>query len=478
MAAPRIRVPAPAPAAPHHGLFDVAEVVTDSSDNWRTGIEYDTINCADAKLWGEWCTGTGLPIATPVVRTIAVTFTGTGAVGGPYSITASATVDGGQPRSIAVQLHNSGDTPQVYLTTGGAAQPVAEGLEEPFTGHAAISDVLTGVSINVDVVQAEDGSITTPATPVLIAVDEPGVPAGCDQITATFTATANTDNPNLADVSVTATTTATDPRELAIYVGSRRVVIDTGAAAQPVVAGVATGIHRIAVRDNRSWSYVSGWMHIGDDGTGTATLIASTCPVKEITSPPWQTIYADPFTIFAEAQCKSLGFSDAASAVEDTLELSANRAVERRYWETLAPRAQDVTGASAVDPVRGLAELEQYIAAAYTGMGVLHTSPFGVAYLARNRLIYLDGDELRTWRGTPVVVGAGYGREGSADAVEGDQFWLFITGSIVIRQSEINAYEALDKYTNDLSALAERTVVIIDDCPQPAKALVSQAVTA
>lgn len=482
MASIRVRVDPPEANRPLHGLMDVADVVIDTAPHWRTGVEYDTINCHDAKIWGQWCTGTGLPIAVPVTRTIVVTLTGTGDDGGPYGLDASATVDGGPERTIRVTVHDVNDRWDAYLQTTDTPVSVVTDQDEPIVGAAQITDVLTGVSISVEVRQEEDGTLTAPEEPIVIAVPEPGIPDGCDQVSVAFAATANTDNENLADVAATATTTASDPRQLSVYVAGRRVVIETDAAEQPVVTGIATGLHRIAVRDNQTWSYVSGWIYIAPDGTGSATLIASTCPTKEINSAPWQTLDADPFTIFAEVTCKTMAFPDAADAVQAALEMSQQRTIERYYWETLTNRSQDLTGDVAVPVVRGLAELEQYIASVYNGMGIIHVSPYGAAYLARNHLIRREAQAsdqtLRTWRGTPVVIGHGYPREGSASAVEDDQFWMFITGFITIRQSQAEIFEALDKTTNDLWAIGERTFAIIDDCPVPAKVLVSEAVSA
>lgn len=480
MALIRVRVDPPEANRPLHGLMDVADVVTDTAPHWRTGVEYDTINCHDAKIWGEWCTGTGLPIAVPVTRTIAVTLTGNGGGDGPYGVDASATVDDGPERTIQVTIRDTDDRWDAYLQTTDTDVPVVADQDQPVVGAAQITDVLTGVSISVELRQADDGTLDQPVAPIIIAVPEPGIPDGCDEISVEFTATANTDNANLADVAVTATTTADDPRELAVYVGSRRVVIDTDAGEQSVVSAIATGVHRIAVRDNRTWSYVSGWIYIAPDGTGSATLIASTCPTKEIDSAPWQTLDADPFTVFAEAICKTVAFPDAAGAVQAALEMSQQRAVERYYWETLIDRSQDLTGDVAVSVVQGLAELEQYITSVYNGMGIIHVSPYGAAYLARNNLLRreprVDDETLRTWRGTPVVIGHGYAREGSDTAVEAGEFWMFITGFITIRESNAEIFEALDKATNDLWAIGERTFAIIDDCPVPGKVRASGAV--
>lgn len=502
MALIRVRVDPPTIVKPPYGLLDVAQVVEDTAPHWRTGVEYDTVNCHEAKVWGEWCVGAGQPVPTITTRTIAVTLTGTREATGDegdltldvdvtgysatavwdsaaysYGLDAVATVDGGPARQIKISLETgTHDYPSV-ITTGAAAAPITTGLNEEIHGVATITDVLTGVAINVPVRQNADGTLTEPVAPILIAVPEAGVPDGCFGITTVLTA-APGDTTGTATVSATVTTTSADARTVIIYIDGHRTELTTGSGATEVLDGVAPGYYKFGVRDVRSWSYVTGWIYIDDAFTGTATLVQPTCPVKDIISPPWQTIDADPFTVYAEVICKAVAFPEAAASARDALEISQQRAVERHYWDSLIERAQAVAGGQPVQITRAVAAMEQYIASVYNGVGTIHVSPWGIEYLAMANLLdssrwrgrygnAQSGELLRTWRGTPIVVGHGYPREAGTIAADNHDFGMFITGQIVVRHSDINIIETFNQRTNDKTAIAERTFVVIDDCPTP-----------
>lgn len=472
MALIRTRVDPPALNTPLYGLLDVAQEQTQSTPYWRTGVEYDTFACHEAKVWGEWCTGSGTPDAVTITRTLSVTLTGTregAAEPFTYGLDFTPTVDGGPVRQVQVRVETQTDSFTAVASTGAAAATAADGVPEPLVATATITDLLTGTSVTVRVAQGVDGILTAPSAPVVIAVPEQGIPEGCFSISTVLTA-APAATGGGATVTAAATTTAPDARQLLIYIGSTRAVLTTGAAASTLVNNLAPGIYRIGIRDVASWSFVSGWLYIGDDNTGTATFVQATCPVKDIHSAPWQTLTADPFTIYAEVICQTMAFKNASRAARNALEISAAKTIERYYWESLITRGQALAAGNAVDPTRALAELEQYIASVYNGMGVIHTSAWGVAYLSNAGLLddTATGDErLRTWRGTPVVVGHGYPREGSDAAAAGGDFWMFVTGSISIIRTGIEVVETVDKERNNRFALAEQVVVILDDCPIP-----------
>lgn len=481
MALIRVRVDPPSLVKPPYGLLDVAQVVEDSAPHWRTGVEYDTFNCHEAKVWGEWCTGTGQPAPVTITRTITTALIGV-IQNGTYGLSAQANVDGGAQRQVKFSLETGTHDYFAVAPTVGTVTPIVTGLSEPINGIVTITDIATGVAINVPVRQNEDGTLETPTTPMLIAVPELGIPADCFGITTTFTAAPNTDA-TAAGITVSATTTATAPRDLIVYIGSHRAQITTGTPST-LNLNLATGFYKVAVRDVASWSYVTGWLYITDAFAGVLTLVQPTCPVKDIVSPPWQTLDADPFTVYAEVICKAVAFPEASAAAMSALEAGRQRAVERHYWDSLIERAQAVEGGQPVTVVRAVAALEQYIASVYNGVGTLHVSPWGIEYLAHANLLDSSrwrgrygnaqaGELLRTWRGTPIVVGHGYPREAEpTTTATDDQFWLFITGQIVVRHSPAEVVETFNQRTNDKTAVAESTFVIIDDCPIPGVAFV------
>lgn len=468
----RVRVDPPALRPAPHGLLDVAEVTERSDAHWRTGIEYDTNHCHTAKLWGGWCTGAGTPTVPPEWALLSVELTGA-EDGGTYTVAAAVTVDREPRRQVRLTLVTSEDDDSRTTRTGDAAVEFTD--EAPIAGDLIVTDVLTGVSGRYGVSQADDGTIDETAvvagSQLILAVPVVAVPAGCEAVTLDFTVSANA----TAGVDVAVSVTGTVIDELSITVAGHRLVIGQGATSGSLTipTGVGAGTWPISVRDVASSSFASGWIYLDEDTAGAATLMVTSCPAKEIVSPPWRTMFGTPWTIYAEVICKAVAFEEASQAASEALALAGRKAVESTWWDQAFDEARVL--ASGIDLVAAIAELEHYIATNYNGLGLIHVPDYLASYLSADDIASgAGGGELRTLRGTPIVIGQGYPRQGDAT---GAGVAVMATGQVELLHSPVETVEAFDRRTNDLVAVAEQTWVSANDCLQPAVVYVDLTVT-
>ena len=469
----RFRVDPPTVHLPMHGLLDVAEVVEREDAHWRTGIEYDSFGCSQAKLWGRWGTASGMPATLPDAVDITVTLTGD-LVAEEYTLTGSATVTG-TARQITFVYYDDGVGEDVHTTTGVAAVEIADD-DEPLDGHLVITDVLTGISIDYNIVQdAVTGDLTYPASPIVFQVPQAAVPEGCESITTTFTAAAAVDPAE--GITFTVTSVGEISGERVVTIAGHRLVLPAGDASEElnIPAGVGEGTWPITIRDVESGSFVSGWIYVSAALTGTAVLLQATCPVKEIRSAPWSTLFAPAWTIYAEVECQSMAFEEAGVAASDVLALAEPKAIEAAWWDLAFERSRTLgTGFS---PTAALAELEHYIAVNYNGIGLIHIPVYMAAWFSHDYLAELEGEGenavLQTLRGTPVVIGSGYPRQADEN---GAGVALMATGSVRLYVSGVEVIQTFDRRTNLKSAVAERTIAAADDCLEPAVAYVDVGV--
>jgi len=466
----RFRVDPPTVREVPHGLLDVAEVVDRDDAHWRTGIEYDTFACSKAKLWGRWCTAAGTPAVPPDAVDITIDLVGALA-DGTYTVTATATATG-TARQIIYTYYDEGVPTETHAVTGAAVE-VASG-DAPLGGHLVITDVLTGIAIDFNLVQdAETGDLDNPITPITFAVPVAAVPEGCESITTTFTAAPNA----TAGVDITVTSAGQIAGERIITIAGHRIVLEAGEASGSltIASGVGEGTWPISVRDADSGSFVSGWIYIDGASAGTAVLLQATCPVKEIRSKPWQTLFAPAWTVYAEVECQSMSFEDAGAAASDMMALAEGKAIEAAWWDLAFDRSRTIgTGMSVT---AAIAELEHYIATNYAGLGLIHAPVYLAAWFGLDSSAFtrFEGENtlLHTLRGTPVVLGAGYPRQADAD---GAGVALMATGAVRLYVSGVEVVQTIDRRTNLRSAVAERTVAAADDCLEPALAFVDVGV--
>lgn len=185
---------------------------------------------------------------------------------------------------------------------------------------------------------------------------------------------------------------------------------------------------------------------------------------------------ATPFGVFGHFTCSPAGwnFDVAQARATDHLLQREEARVEHALWTgdlgntpnfTTAVKLALGTGARQFS---GLAELERRLASDYGSLGVIHmdrgTALAGFAV----HVLHHAGTRLETVLGTPVVAGAGY--DGSDPTTPGDdpvpgQPWVVGTPAIFGYRSDVftssnRPGDLLDRSTNDLYAIAERTYLL------------------
>ena len=199
-------------------------------------------------------------------------------------------------------------------------------------------------------------------------------------------------------------------------------------------------------------------------------------PVKEFCRP--QVEHAAPITVYAGAECSTLGWSydEARQHAEATLALGEQHALEAAWWRTkLTMEAVDLTPAAGpVTIAQGVAALEGCLAESYGGVGTLHVPAGAAALLGCCNIVREDPatGALRTLAGNCAVIGAGYSAENSGPGnlpAEPGTAWLYITGPLVIRRGPVDTIPdrpgpSVNTRNNDRRVLVERTYVVGTTC--------------
>lgn len=177
-----------------------------------------------------------------------------------------------------------------------------------------------------------------------------------------------------------------------------------------------------------------------------------------------------PFTIYGHHTCSPVGssFARAQELANQHLQVREEARVEQAVWTGDLGNTPNFSGANGYaapvnvgtfDPHRAVAKLEQELAERYGSLGVIHASRESVARLAKEGDLTRQGGRLFTALGTPIVAGTGYASDR-----------IVATGSLLGFRSEVfipsnRPGDLLDRSTNDLYAVAERSYVVsFDDC--------------
>lgn len=194
-----------------------------------------------------------------------------------------------------------------------------------------------------------------------------------------------------------------------------------------------------------------------------------------------------PFTVYFEIDCSAPGFYDRVDeAITFATAIAETRAVEQALWTGVsAPNVASVYPHLAADAevndenmtlqtaavvvsgsgiVGALGAVEQSLAQCYGGVGVIH-APRGLApAFADAHLLEREGPRYRTPNGNVIVFGTGY--PGTGPDGTGTN-WIYGTGMPFIYRNELTVFqprESINRETNTVLALAERTYVIGWDC--------------
>jgi hypothetical protein len=164
-----------------------------------------------------------------------------------------------------------------------------------------------------------------------------------------------------------------------------------------------------------------------------------------------------PFTVYLYLQRAGIPVDVVRAEVEEAFDAAEERGVESFVWNSeFDALAVDV--GSFTDPAVALGVAERELRNRYNGTGVIHTDSLG-ATLVADRL-RVEGSQLLTMLGTPVVVGAGY----VGATPDNTEVSYVATGALVARRDAREILEGFDRAINDALFIAERTYVVGWDC--------------
>lgn len=210
---------------------------------------------------------------------------------------------------------------------------------------------------------------------------------------------------------------------------------------------------------------------------------------------------ATSFVVYAEFDCATVGNEQAQAEAEKAMSMAETSQVENAFWTGLAGGQQvvyphlaanaqvldaggvllqtaavNVTGAGAggvvgdllnIETALGL--LEGALANCYGGIGVIHVPEMLVPTMDAWGIIRSVGPVMKTLNGNKVAVGAGYPGTAPDGATRGgNTTWMYATGNVIAFRSNVRVRAqgaaALDRATNTIKMIAERTYVLGWDC--------------
>lgn len=170
----------------------------------------------------------------------------------------------------------------------------------------------------------------------------------------------------------------------------------------------------------------------------------------------------DPFTLYVYNDQSVPGRTLAQAEQNAIARLTAGEqeAAEAHLWTQITTAAAPVTDLTAYTVKYGLGWVEQELAEAYGGAGVIHMNRLTSILL--QDMLRVEGGRLVTYAGTPVIAGGGYDRiAGTAPTTT----TIIGTGPVIMYRGEIDTREnAIDRSINSHSIIAQRDYVLGWDC--------------
>lgn len=214
-----------------------------------------------------------------------------------------------------------------------------------------------------------------------------------------------------------------------------------------------------------------------DAAEGTTFVFTSTQTnndPKEVTS-GINNQTATPFVIVSGVSCTLIATPDIVQKAREALASAEQRLVEQHFWATqLAASGPALpAGGAAVPLIDAVAALEEYLRDTTGAVGVLHSDAYLAPYAANLDVISELNPETvkRTALWTPWAFGGGYARTGPTGqaAPAAGQAWIYATGPVVVHRGDIfphlQAKDGFSVTTNQDFQIAERSYVVIPDCP-------------
>ena len=190
-------------------------------------------------------------------------------------------------------------------------------------------------------------------------------------------------------------------------------------------------------------------------------------PVKTIPS-GLDVVEGRPFIVYDGVSCVSYQVDEAQDRARRRFDLHEQTLVESRFTAKHLHGAGVVTlGGGAVKLLRGLGLLEDALAERHGGIGIVHAARELGAVFTNFMAVRHDGTRVRTPLDNLWAFGSGYTTAGpTGTAAPAGQAWIYATGPVLVRRSDVQVYEQFDTRKNTRLAIAERSYVITDDCPR------------
>jgi hypothetical protein len=201
---------------------------------------------------------------------------------------------------------------------------------------------------------------------------------------------------------------------------------------------------------------------------------------KTLTKTTMPDATALPFTVYGHFRCSPVGWSpeDAQRRANEHLLSGEETRAEQAFWTGdlgNTPKLQDAgtttLGGGALSLGLALGFLEQFIAAGYGNVGVIHMPRKMVPIAGALGMLSTTGGRLTTTLGTPVAAGSGYPGTGpTGQAITPTTGWMFVTPALFGYRSEVftssdTPGDLFDRSTNNLYAVAERSYLLgFDPC--------------
>jgi hypothetical protein len=198
-----------------------------------------------------------------------------------------------------------------------------------------------------------------------------------------------------------------------------------------------------------------------------------------------------PYVVFGSATCstwdldsdengsKNAGFSEFQDLARRRLLSGESFWLEKMLWgpdadiqtevqgllnpHLASASASEVTGGG-TDSVRAFAALEDALGDCLRGSrGMIHMRPGMLTRLVSGNVVRREGNVWLTATDNIVVPGRGYSGKGPAGQVVSGTEWMYASSMVQIRRGPLvnipeTIEEAIDRATNDVSAIVERTV--------------------
>lgn len=467
----RIYVDNPQPAMWRYGLMSVLTPGSQLDRHWVNGVNFQPDGCATGNVWPDPC-GSNPPVTA---RVITVTFAGT-------PVTCDFDI-------VVTAVPNDPPTDSTVTITDDNVDEACEGRTVTVTleGFDPVQYVVGGAPVVISEVVPVDDTYSVTVLDNVSGIDEVGslvIDAGGDG-----TETVPVTVPYANQIDVSATVNSGPARDVRVQIeGLVSVVITTGDA--PVDAGTLPAPDpdvNFVLFDEQDGDSLSddflitalGVLNYNADVDGTFPV---TFNINDLTAKTFDDGRAadtgEPFTLYSGLLCKMEDLSLVHDAAVRRFGFSEQRALESAFWAgtagnypALATDPALVVLPSAVDIRTAVGLLEQEIAERYGGVGVIHAPRLVMPYAADAGLVQREGEKLVTPLGTQWAFGGGYDPAivptGQTPLIEG-QTWMYATGQVVGRKGEIKVNpdlpNSLNRVTNEITVLAERTWVLTRDC--------------